>query len=368
MKKYLLASTAIVATGMIVAAPSAQAAEKIQVKLGGYMEQWFGYGDNDNGDIQEWNVLSDSEIFFLGSTQLDNGVKVGFNVQLEGNTGGEGAQGNPDTIDESYAFVEGKFGRIDFGSENSVMYKMAYSPPDVGAGINSGDQTAWIAESTTSSVFRSAFGSTNIEVNPGDNDSQRLSYYTPRISGFQFGVSYAPDISSGGDDNSQGDKTTEITNIFNVGVNYRNKIGDVDLGVSGTWGTADGPTGSDDPQAFSVGATLGVGGFKVGASYASQYQQPTTNARSIGYALGASYTVDRVGVSLNYFHGSGSSGQAIESRNKHNTIAGSVSYALGPGVSLAGTIAHTEWKGATSTNTSADNKGMWAVVGLRLSF
>ena len=367
MKKYLLASTAIVATGMVAAVPSAQAAEQIQAKVGGYMEQWFGYGDNDStvGDLNDWNVLTDSEIFFEGATQLDNGVKVGFNVQLEGNQGG-------DQIDENYAFIEGSFGRILIGSENSAMYLMNFAPPDVGAGINSGDQTAWISETTSSSVFRSAFGSTNIEVLPADNDSQRLSYFTPRISGFQFGVSYAPDASNGGDDQAQGDKTAVVTNLFAVGANYRNKFGDVDLGISGTWGTGDAPTnGGDDPAAFSLGATLGYGGFQVGASYASQYQQNTASAanRGIGYAIGASYTTGPVGVSLNYFHGSANSGVAgVSSRNKHNTISGNVSYALGPGVSLAGTIGHTDWEGVTSTGANADNKGMWAVVGLRLRF
>ncbi|MBT6307263.1 MAG: porin, partial [Rhodospirillaceae bacterium] len=40
MKKILLGSTAIVAAGMIVSAPSAIAAEKLKLSVGGYMEQW----------------------------------------------------------------------------------------------------------------------------------------------------------------------------------------------------------------------------------------------------------------------------------------------------------------------------------------
>ena len=42
MKKILLGSTAIVAAGMIASAPSAIAAEKMKLKVGGYMEEWFG--------------------------------------------------------------------------------------------------------------------------------------------------------------------------------------------------------------------------------------------------------------------------------------------------------------------------------------
>ena len=42
MKKVLLGTTAIVAAGMIASAPSAIAAEKLKLGVGGYMEQWFG--------------------------------------------------------------------------------------------------------------------------------------------------------------------------------------------------------------------------------------------------------------------------------------------------------------------------------------
>ena len=47
MKKILLGTTAIVAAGMI-AAPSVDAAEKLKVSVGGYMEQWFGYTTTDD--------------------------------------------------------------------------------------------------------------------------------------------------------------------------------------------------------------------------------------------------------------------------------------------------------------------------------
>ena len=54
MKKILLGSTAIVAAGMIVSAPSAIAAEKLKLSVGGYMEQWFGYVSADDVDGQDY--------------------------------------------------------------------------------------------------------------------------------------------------------------------------------------------------------------------------------------------------------------------------------------------------------------------------
>ncbi len=133
------------------------------------MEQWVGYASQDDdlgvggdarNDFSGTNTASDSEIHFKGSTTLDNGLQFGVNVQLEGNTSG-------DQIDESYLFVTGSFGRVEVGSENTAQYKMQYSAPDVGIGLNSGDQTAWVSYAGvggTAGTFRGAFGSTFVEV------------------------------------------------------------------------------------------------------------------------------------------------------------------------------------------------------------
>ncbi|WP_296992533.1 hypothetical protein [Thalassospira sp. UBA1131] len=45
MKKILFATSAIVA---VAAAGSAQASEPIQLSVGGFMNQWIGFADEDN--------------------------------------------------------------------------------------------------------------------------------------------------------------------------------------------------------------------------------------------------------------------------------------------------------------------------------
>ncbi len=80
----------------------------------------------------------DSEIHFLPSITLDNGLKIGANVQLEGFQGG-------DQIDESFLFIDGSFGRVLLGSENSAGYLMHYGAPDVTfLNVNSGSLTAFV--------------------------------------------------------------------------------------------------------------------------------------------------------------------------------------------------------------------------------
>ena len=116
MKKALLSTTALIAAsaiGAVAASPASAQNEKISLRLGGYMEQWIGYSSQDDvlgtdtsGPIQ----ASDTEVFFLGKTTLDNGSSFGVNIQLEGNTTG-------DTIDESYLTIGGDFGLVYIGDE-----------------------------------------------------------------------------------------------------------------------------------------------------------------------------------------------------------------------------------------------------------
>ena len=101
MKKILLGSTAIVAAGMIASVPSANAASKMKLSVGGYMEQWVGFTSQDDGagqDYSGFSTVSDGEIHFKGKTKLDNGITVGVNVQLEAQQGG-------DQIDEPVSYT-----------------------------------------------------------------------------------------------------------------------------------------------------------------------------------------------------------------------------------------------------------------------
>lgn len=353
MKKVLLGSTAIVAAGLI-AAPSAMAAEKLQVGVGGYMEQWFGYSsvdDNSGRDVDGFDVKSDSEIHFKGSTTLDNGIEFGINVQLEANHNGS------DQIDESYLIVKGSFGEINLGSENSAMYKMHYAPSDFGISINSGDQGDWAALSgsgvSSSGYFRGVLGSTYIEPNRA-NDSEKLTYYTPRFAGFQLGASYSPDTNQ--DTNAPVDRNTGVSDMVAFGANYSGDFSGVSLGVSLGYGTfLESASGTDEPEAYSAGITLGVGGFGIGASWA---EAEDSNADGTSYNLGVSYETGPFGVSLTYFNGD------VDGGTSQDAYHLSGKYALGPGVTAAATLGYAEFDGAGAAEVEAT----YLVTGIRLSF
>ncbi len=373
MKKILLGTTAVVAVGMLTAAP-AMAAEKIKISVGGYMEQWFGYVSSDDdtsgNDFSGVDVKSDAEIHFKGSTTLDNGIEFGVNVQLEGNSNAG------DQIDESYMIIKGAFGEINIGSENSAMYKMHYAPSDFGIGINSGDQFDWVNRQsiTTSGYFRGTYGSTYLEP-ARTNDSEKLTYYTPRIEGFQLGLSYSPDTAQ--DNNTQPNRDAVNSDLVMLGLNFKRTFGSVGVGLSGGYGTvSDAPdvADSNEPTAFNLGATASFGGFGLGVSYAQADESDADDGEAIN--VGVSYSQGPWGISATYFHGerdgSGSAGLGtLSGQAEQDTIHLSGKYALGPGVTAAGTIGYTEVSSDDSTLQGTDEstvEGTYVVVGIKLSF
>lgn len=356
MKKILLGSTALVAVSLLTA-PAAQAEDPIALGLEGFMEQFFGYGSSDIDDRDHFDQKSDTEVIFTGKTTLDNGLEFGVNIQLEGNTAS-------DTIDESFAFIEGDFGRILLGSENSAGYLMSKTAPNVGIEINSGDQGDWVpVESDANLAARGPLGATTLE-NAAVNDANRVTYFTPRFSGFQGGISYTPD--DGEDDNTQPNENAEFHDGIDLGVNLDDSFGGFDVKAFGRYGMAsnDAP-GGDDPEVFGAGIKLGYAGVEVGGSYAQQEEGGENEGRA--WDLGASYTTGPWAVSLTYFYGE-AEGSAASGDEELQTLEGAVRYALGPGISVIGSVGYNDFDDDETGTADDSNDGYWIVTGITLEF
>ena len=373
MKKILLGSTAIVAAGMIASVPSADAASKMKLKVGGYMEQWVGFTSGDDGvgqDYSGFSTVSDGEIHFKGKTKLDNGITVGVNVQLEAQQGG-------DQIDEQYMEISGGFGKIIIGDENSAQYKMHYAPSDFGIGTNSGDVTSWndpVADAEGDSInmgshFRSPFGATYIEPD-AVNDSAKISYFTPRVNGFQLGVSYAPDGAQ--DNNGLPNRDAVNSDYIMIGANFVQKMGGMSVGVSGGYGTVtDAAAGGVEPEATNFGIKIGMGAISGGVSYANF----SDGNDQEGINAGLAYSSGPMGVSVNYYHGEKDGTGTAAAGNLNNqaerdVIHLSTKYALGPGVTFAGTLGHAVYSSddVDIDNSVNESASTYVVMGLKVKF
>lgn len=381
MKKVLLSTSAIAIVG---AYAGAAGAAEWNVRVSGYMEQFIAYASSDVDNIsgEEFDGVDskqDAEIRFLPSITLDNGIKIGADVQLEANTTG-------DTIDESFMFIDGSFGRVQLGSENSAGYTMTIAAPDVTfLNVNSGSTTAFVPFSGTAgnatsgsvqvgdNIFRGTLGTTFLE-NLANNDAQRFTYFTPRLAGVQVGFSYARDPLQ--DDNSQVDTNGEIDNFFDVGANYVNSFGGIDVAVSGRWGIAFDPNGSD-PQVYSFGANLGFSGVTVGGSFAEQNNSGNLDGQS--FDVGISYETGPWGVSFTYFNG-----ENVDNENPTNPFGNDeelaqylvgVNYKLAKGVSLGAFGAYVDFEedngdaaGNVGVASGDDVDGFIIGTGIKISF
>ena len=381
MKKVLLGTSAIALAGAF--ATTANAVEW-EVKVGGYMEQYAAYATSDVDGLsgEEYDgvdSISDQEIHFLPSITLDNGIQIGANVQLEALTDG-------DQIDESFLFVDGSFGRVLMGSENSAGYLMTYGAPDVTfINVNSGSLPSFMpltgtanngttAVGTGNQFFRGTLGSTFVE-NATNNDAHRFTYFTPRFAGFQVGVSYARDSlqDNVAYQNIDNRAFPFLDNIVDIGANYVNSFGAFDVAVSGRYGfaSAQGP----NPDVWGAGLNLGYAGFTIGGSYADQNDARWMDGEV--WDAGVSYETGPWGFSFTYMNG-----ENVDDENFFLGNTGSdeqldqyllgVSYTLAKGVALNGFGAYADLNeddGDAGAGTSGNDVDGWVVgTGIKISF
>jgi len=311
MKKLLLGSTALVVGGLM-AAP-AMAADPIKVGVGGYYTFYAIAGGIDSTVAMDgtWtqykglNFQQEGEIHFIGQTKLDNGTSVGLHVELEGwNPSGTQAR----TIDEAFLFAFGDWGRLEFGGRDPASYRMYYGTPSalIGFGaIQHNTSFAWANQSVMSN--NKAWFHATTTTNAGQfQDGQGINYFTPRFQGLQIGVGYRPKANLGqqagalsglGSPGPAGvagicgynDPTTSPNcpsadyswqDVFDVGVNYLNKFGDVTVALYGAFmyasfipgnqpfGTQNYSNGANltSWKQWVVGAQLGYAGFTIGGA------------------------------------------------------------------------------------------------------
>ncbi|WP_372002996.1 porin [Tistrella mobilis] len=372
MKKILIGTTALVAVGLI--AGQASAAEKIKLGLGGYYQSFFKITDQDEVNGVEYRsdeMVQEGEIFFLGETVLDNGLKVGVQVQLEGYTTG-------DQIDEHYVYFDGSWGRVLLGAENSAPYLMHYAAPTAIAGH--GVSSPNFFNFSTGTNLAGRVGQAPSTLINNTSDANKLTYFTPRMAGFQLGLSYTPTVKAGvaaGQNGSGGGWSGSYGNtadnqpgqqeqIVEIGLNYVNKLGPVDLAVSGGYlkGSQEVDTaGFDDLQVWSLGLNVGFSGFTFGGSYVNDNRGLDGNNDITGWDVGLVYAFGPYKVGAAYANHQREFDVGGDDEIKFYEIGGS--YAMGPGISLN---AGVQFLDADSDRVSARQDGTSFLVGTALSF
>lgn len=349
MKKVILGTTALVAASALTAG-TASAAEKIKLGLGGYLQSSFVVADYDTGDQLPTDIRHEGEVFFVGSTTLDNGLTFGVNIQLEARQSG-------DQVDETYMYVDGSFGRILFGSENSAPYLMHYASPSPVPAWGLASPNANAGGFTTPSTYNNAI-----------SDADKLTYFTPRFGGFQFGVSYTPD---GDEETGTASPYSPIADegttdeAYSFGANFNKKFGSVGFKASLGWEHTE-STSAEDRDSYSGGIGLDVAGFSLGAAY--KYVDNlghVDNDERHDANVGLTYGMGPWKVGLQYAYVETEDDSASTDGELHAIVIGG-QYTLGPGITAFGGVQF--WDGEDDLEGSEGEDATVFFLGTSLSF
>ena len=369
MKKALLATSAIIAAG-IIAAPAIAAEKKaagpIALKLGGYFTLMGVHTSQDDGagqpgaNLHDTMITKEAEVSFSGSTTLDNGVTVGVDVLLEAETCG-------DQIDENYIWFSGSFGKIFLGGENGAGNKSFRGSSVPAAGFVS----SW------TSNYRVYAGGTNNARTPARNDvtsdSEKITYFTPKMGGFEVGVSYTWDSSETTSsyaghsaDNASTSSTTVTTvntttsvtnqaltktvtttqnsdqsNVWELGATYSGNTGKdgVSYNVSGAYIKANNEApGGVDAKVWALGADVTFSNITIAGGYGNDNQASSgSNTDKIDWNLGIKSSSGPWSYGISYSNMSAEAGAGAGEDERDHWLA-AASYAFGPGISLSAAI------------------------------
>lgn len=453
MRKILLGTTAMVAAGLV--SGHAQAADPISLQLGGYYRvAYYGIIDDTDGaancgaggntvdrtcttttnataqtgvlgtgaatsaepgfNRRQNSFSTDGEVFFNGSTTLDNGIGVAVRIELEvlDNSGALGATGR-DIIDEHYITLSGGFGNVGLGVDDTIGNSFSTTAP-VGAGLFGVNSPGFVA----SNIGNAGPGSNTTVVTLG-GDAAGIRYQTPSFAGFRLGLSYHPDVSDTanleevdlGADGTVG-QADGLGSLYGVAASYSGTFGDIGVNWSAAFAHAE---NDDDPQQctgfgygggctdvseWQTGLNVSFLGFTIGGSFRHGENVGGVRGDTADvWDAGVAYSTGPVTVGLSMSQGSynmkavadggngiaptnGTTGAALTGGAAAGTLTViqlGATYALGPGVSLQGAVTWDEFDSRQGTNVpsngsdartvnSADYRSWAGGLALGLSF
>lgn len=366
IRKLLLGTTALVGAAALgnVALPGVAGAAEVMpggaldVTLSGFARFRAHGGQLDNqsntAKLSKFDFSNDTEVHVILRGKHDaTGIEYGGTVEFEADTN------RLDNSDETWLFVRGGFGEFRFGDEDGAVDNSSIGAYTIAA------NTGGIDGDVISSVAISSVRPSNTD------DSTKIRYYTPSFGGFQFGVSYTPNVavvnSGAGNGDSIATRDVEATDVVEGALTYKGDFAGlgVQASVVGSWGhiqNADLADGDDKYWTYYGGAATDVFGFKVAGGFGDEnvggLERTYFNA-GVGAGFGP------VNVSLNYGKVLDSSGYAAD---KPSIWVAGADVGLMPGLVLGGEVSYVDNDLSGSDQNAGDDKGWAWLANLRLAF
>ncbi len=300
MRNFLLGGVAVVA--VLLAAPVARA--EMDVTVGGFSAFRMGFFDNKAANQTGRDFSQEAEVHIRADGKADNGLEYGAKVELYASTS------DVTNADEAGLYLKGDWGRLELGDDDGASDQLSVVAPTVGIGQINGRYLDFVPSSSRPSGNVKDTGGGIIKPLDTD-DATKVTYYTPRVYGFQAGISYAPEVGS----MSDGEQVQFLKDVgagpyqqdyIETGLNYRGKYQDFGFLAGFAFDTADAKAGSgrEDVNAWGLGGRVTYKGFAYGGGYVDNgdSNNPVATARDdeTAWNVGATYKDGAWGVAVNY--------------------------------------------------------------------
>jgi outer membrane protein OmpU len=335
MRKVLLATTALVAMTGAAAA---------EVSLSGYYE--FGYTSvEDDLTTDRDTTFTEGEIHVNFSNVTDSGLTLGYHTEIVTHMHSADSTGNQ--IDDSYMSVAGDFGTFRLGENDTIESTFATYHPG-GRNMLSGDD--WNAQVLDADGAAVTSGLKSSATGGAYGDNANVTYISPSMGGFTFGISYAKrtanNTTTAGNE-YQTASTTGDNEDSVIGASYSTEIAGASVSLQGHI-QDNGESGADKEKKTAYGTNISMGDLSLAVSKVDFEDGLTTDSDTIGYGIG--YQVnDQLAVAVNLVD---SQVDVSGTKDDLDTLVYSVSYDIAPGLNFAIALNNSDY---VDGGDSADN-------------
>jgi predicted porin len=300
---------------------------------------------------------------------------------------------------------------------DGVAFQMGYGAPAAIQG-----RSTYIINKREHAIGGNSIGSVNTAAtqSAGGQDAEKINYYTPRIAGFQFGVSYTPDNCEANNANGTSatpvfgglattagagtlacagapqlaNNQTQHSDIIDLSVNFVRTLFGIDLATNFFWtkGNLEGATGPGtlnnagrgvgggftDRKEIGFGVNLSYMGFTLGGGWRrDNLGSLSNNTDRHDYAVGLRYRTGPWQFGVDYGRaeqGQGIAGAGVQvaagtnaGDDTHERFAAGVDYTMGPGVRFYGGVMYFNLDD-NFRNPANENDGVYVILGTRLDF
>lgn len=284
MKKILCSVATLGLSAMLAAPAFAQGNESaLELGLGGYFRGYVTYHNQDTAagsEERHFDIIRDTEIHMDGKTKLDNGLTVGMHFEFRAD------MGDGFTVDKSYMYASGDWGKVNFGAADGVGFTMQVAAPSADSNI---DGMRHQVKGVNYTLVGGAIGP-HLQAIEWDyshdvsGSTDKISYFSPLFSGLQLGVSYTPDVQaasfvgnaegSGASRGLNGVNSDDVAGSYGsaweLAARYEREIKAVKLTLGTGYTHVDheeDAASEEDLTAWNVAGALKYGDFGVGVAY-----------------------------------------------------------------------------------------------------